>query len=257
MVEVEPSVMVINLENNKISGESVLDEIFVKIPLVRVIDLQGNDCLRKIPSYRKNFIVKLKELRYLDDRPVFDDERRFAEAFAEGGLEQERKERALYKKEKEEEDLKRIRDFQDMVTTWKGDDEERQKRKEEERQKLLDKCKGKLKKEAKKENQIFADEDLVNKEEIEKNASNANFQSEVDNIKNAHFDELPSLETAKNLKESGYVEYMLEQSGSQTQVIDKLKDGTSKSNENNQITIKDEIINTSCEKNNTNFEELD
>jgi len=51
-------------------------------------------------------IIKLKNLKYLDDRPVFEEERRFCEAFARGGLDEERKERAVYKKEKEEEHLR-------------------------------------------------------------------------------------------------------------------------------------------------------
>lgn len=42
-------------------------------------------------------------LRYLDDRPVFDDDRRGAEAFYKGGWDGERAERDLIKKEKETE----------------------------------------------------------------------------------------------------------------------------------------------------------
>jgi len=38
-------------------------------------------------------IAKLPDLKYLDDRPVFVDDRRNAEAFARGGLEEERQER--------------------------------------------------------------------------------------------------------------------------------------------------------------------
>jgi len=50
-------------------------------------------------NYRKTLIHKLPKLKFLDDRPVFDDERRFAEAFMAGGIEAEREERKKYKKE--------------------------------------------------------------------------------------------------------------------------------------------------------------
>jgi dynein assembly factor 1 len=48
----------------------------------------------------------MPNLKYLDDRPVFDEDRRFAEAFIRGGFEEERKERDNYKKEKDEEHWK-------------------------------------------------------------------------------------------------------------------------------------------------------
>jgi dynein assembly factor 1 len=37
--------------------------------------MKGNEFVRKYKNYRKTFIVNIKELKYLDDRPVADDER--------------------------------------------------------------------------------------------------------------------------------------------------------------------------------------
>ena len=69
----------LDLTDNKISDELVLPEIFEKMPNLAVLYLHGNEVCKKIEHYRKTLIFKLKKLRYLDDRPVFDEERRFCE----------------------------------------------------------------------------------------------------------------------------------------------------------------------------------
>ena len=80
-----------------------MDEILAKLPNLAVLYLQGNDICKKMRNYRKTMIIKLPKLKYLDDKPVFNEERRFAEAFHKGGLELEREERKLFKKEQEDE----------------------------------------------------------------------------------------------------------------------------------------------------------
>ena len=75
----------------------------------------NNPITKKIPNYRKTVISALPNLKYLDDRPVFEDDRRTAEAFTRGGIDEERAERGIIKKEKEDAHWANHEAFKEMI----------------------------------------------------------------------------------------------------------------------------------------------
>jgi dynein assembly factor 1 len=68
----------------------------MKMPDLAVLYMQNNQFNKKIAHYRKSIISRMPNLKYIDDKPIFEDEKRYADAWARGGLEEERKERKLY-----------------------------------------------------------------------------------------------------------------------------------------------------------------
>lgn len=84
-----PSVTCLDMQKNRIAGGEELLQVLEQMPDLRVLYLQGNPVVKEIPHYRKTVVSRLKHLRYLDDRPVFDEERlrceAWARAFEEGG----------------------------------------------------------------------------------------------------------------------------------------------------------------------------
>lgn len=88
-----PSLEVIDLQQNHIEEGEILEEILVKMPNLKVLYLFKNPCTKKIKQYRKTIITAIPTLTYLDDRPVFPNDRRTAEAFCAGGFEAEKAER--------------------------------------------------------------------------------------------------------------------------------------------------------------------
>jgi dynein assembly factor 1 len=85
------------------------------MPRLAVLYLNGNDVCKKIKNYRKVLTARIPTLKYLDDRPVFDDDRRYAEAFSRGGIEEERKERDVIKKEKDDDHRRNHEAFKEMI----------------------------------------------------------------------------------------------------------------------------------------------
>jgi len=113
-----PNLHSLDIQSNKIDGErddaEKLVEILSACPQLRVVYLKGNEIVKKIKHYRKTIISRCKELRYLDDRPVFDDERRrcnkWGEVFRETGdadkaMEAERAEIVKMREEKKEREV--------------------------------------------------------------------------------------------------------------------------------------------------------
>ena len=108
-----------------------------------------------------------------------------------------------------------------------------------------------------KENEIFTEDDLTS---IKGN--------ENSKIKNAH-DDLPDLETAKHLKESNYIEYILQKSEAEIihnkqEELPPLIEIKDKTVETETIKYVEEMINTNIDNNDTTkkknelcFDELD
>lgn len=105
------------------------------MPNLKVLYLQNNKVIKGIKAYRKTLTVKLPLLCYLDDRPVFPEDRRHADAFARGGIEEERKERDRIRQENNEKDEKNRKAFKDMMESAK---EQRRLAKEAEKKALED-----------------------------------------------------------------------------------------------------------------------
>ena len=117
-----PGLQTLDLQGNRLEdGEAVLG-VLKKMPQLRVVYCQGNPFVKDLRHYRKRLISECPQLRYLDDRPVFEDERRRATAWAaklpeglDAANEAERAEIAQIRADKKAAEEKRVRDFEAFI----------------------------------------------------------------------------------------------------------------------------------------------
>jgi len=123
-----PSLQTLDLQHNKITDDGIVD-VLAQMKDLRVLYLLGNPVVRSIKHYRKTIVGKCKALKYLDDRPVFDEERRRVDAWMaaydeSGGNvdvanEAERAELKVIRREKDEAEERNFRAFEELMLQGK------------------------------------------------------------------------------------------------------------------------------------------
>ncbi|XP_045063588.1 LOW QUALITY PROTEIN: dynein axonemal assembly factor 1 [Coregonus clupeaformis] len=111
------SLSVLDMSHNLLDDPDILT-VLERMPELRVLNLMGNEVIKKIPYYRKTMIIRLKQLTYLDDRPVFPKDRACAEAWGTAGPEGERRERESWQtreRRKIQESLDAIANIRDQA----------------------------------------------------------------------------------------------------------------------------------------------
>ncbi len=112
------SLSLLDIQNNPFSMTP--DELIAflnKLEKLKVLYLKG-DITRSIPNYRRNLIVKIKNLTYLDDRPIKNEDRVGAIAFFEGGYKAEKEARIKYREENDKVVQIRKREKEMLETTF-------------------------------------------------------------------------------------------------------------------------------------------
>ncbi|XP_055755523.1 dynein axonemal assembly factor 1-like [Salvelinus fontinalis] len=114
------SLSVLDMSHNLLDDPDILT-VLERMPELRVLNLMGNEVIKKIPYYRKTMIIRLKQLTYLDDRPVFPKDRACAEAWGTAGPEGESRERESWQTR----ERRKIQDSLDAMATIRDQARER------------------------------------------------------------------------------------------------------------------------------------
>jgi dynein assembly factor 1 len=115
-----PNLAALDLSKNKLSDPEALLEVLLKLPNLTSLQLSGNDAVRNVKNYRKRLICALPQLCHLDDTPIFENERRAAEAWGRGGREAEKAEYAKIRAEEQTRRDEQRNFFNRFVTSAKA-----------------------------------------------------------------------------------------------------------------------------------------
>lgn len=81
----------LDMRDNQIAAPLSIVPFFSQLSTVTSLYLAGNPAVRLVSHYRREMTLKMPALYYLDDKPIFKDDRLIAEAFVRGGKEEEAK----------------------------------------------------------------------------------------------------------------------------------------------------------------------
>lgn len=81
-----PSLTSLDLAKNQLEEEGVIT-VLKGLSGLSLLRLLGNPVVSQVKHYRKGMLAAMPGLRYLDESPVFDKDRRLAIAFVKGGVE--------------------------------------------------------------------------------------------------------------------------------------------------------------------------
>lgn len=76
-----PSLTTLDLSDNRLEDGPAVLELVASLPSLAVLYLHGNPAVKGIPHYRRTLVARCRGLTYLDDRPVFPEERERCEAW--------------------------------------------------------------------------------------------------------------------------------------------------------------------------------
>ena len=127
-----PTLAVLDLQHNRL-GSQLSDEarqpstaaaeeyfeallrLLASLPQLRVLYVLGNPLLSSLSHYRRRTLAALPQLTYLDERPVFEDERRLVAAWQREGLEGERAEKGRMRSEERDKERRQWELFDKLV----------------------------------------------------------------------------------------------------------------------------------------------
>ncbi|BBN08026.1 dynein axonemal assembly factor 1 [Marchantia polymorpha subsp. ruderalis] len=113
------SLLSLDLSKNRIDEEMALE--VVRTLNLRLLRMVGNPVVSTTRHYRKTTIVRMPELHYMDDSPVFPKDRRLAEAWCEGGAEAESEMRAIIRQEEADTRERHRKEFDEMIHKARAD----------------------------------------------------------------------------------------------------------------------------------------